>query len=193
MTPEQEVALGDYVKLAVRAAAPLLAAAFTIVRGENTPIPALGSAQLRLPASASDVSVESPEYLPNPDDLEGATLLERVTERGRVRAELELRVAAPTTTADSAYHVASRIRRLLGREQILAELEGFAVGLLEVGDVLDIAAFVRESEWESRASLTITVSYALAEDTTIDKIATVEITGTIDPVDDEITVEAPEE
>jgi hypothetical protein len=191
MTPDPATALGNYVRRAVQAAAPALAAQFSVVRGENTPIASLGSALLRLPSSASDVSVELPEYLPNPDDEDDATLLERVTERGVIPAELELRVADPPTSADSAYHVGLRVRRLLGREQILAELEGHAVGLLEVRDVVDVSAFVRDSQWESRASLTIVVSYALAEDTTIDKIASVEITGTISDV--EIVVEAPEE
>jgi hypothetical protein len=188
MIAEQEAALGDYVKLAVQAADPALQ--FRITRGENVPIPDLGSALLRLPSSTSDAAVELPDLLPDPEDE--TKLIERVTERGVVRVELELRVARPPETAASAWHLVGKVRRVLGREAVLEALAGSGVDVLSVGDVVDVSAFVRDSEHESRASLAIVVSYAVAEDTRIDKIAAVTIAGTLNPGALEGVVEAPE-
>lgn len=190
MNAAQQQAIGDMIKLAVRAAAGE-AMRFTIAKASNAPIPEPNSAQLRIGRVVSDHGLELPEYRRHPD-LEGdALLLERVVERGTVEAELEIRVVRPATVEAAADHVARSIRRKLARETILDALVGADVELLGSDDVVDVSELLRDgAEAESRALFGLRFAYTITEDSTIDRIASVGITGTVTSELDEVELPA---
>lgn len=178
-----ERAFGDYVKLALSAVAPGLS--FEIVPASNAPLPELGSAQLRMPNTSTDEALAAPYTLRQRPPEHPGKLVERVVERGTLAADLEIRLLDPGS-ARAAYLLARSLRRVLARERLTERLAANNLGLVAVSDPIDVSAFVREVEWESRAQLTITVAWVVVEDSLIDAIDAVEISGTLtaEPDDD---------
>lgn len=177
MNPGQEVALANFCESALALAAPALALEVEIVRGRGHAIPELNSAQLRLPATQA----ESPEpgrlYLHNNDD--DTKMVERVIDRGELRAELEVRVVEPRDAIDTAFQICCRARRAMVRDALQDQLEAGAVGIMALEDVTDISALVRDVQWEGRAQFVIVASYTVIEDALVDRVASFDISGKI--------------
>lgn len=183
MTPGQEIAAATLIRRALDAAAGVDVIPLRIARASNAPIPELGSAQLVL-ARAVDDSPAALPYTFRDDDPEatGDELVERVVSRGTVEAEVEIRTlaaAAPEALDDEAHAIASRVRALLHRERLVELLVGTGVGLLAVGDVVDVSAIVRDGEAEARASLPLVFRYAYASDSRLPVIASTSTSGTL--------------
>lgn len=76
-----------------------------------------------------------------------------------------------------------RVSALLGSSQSTYALRSAAVAPRRWGEVVDISAIDRGSQWEQRASLTVVVSRSeIIVDDTTSTIESLEVTGTTDPV-----------
>ena len=179
MNASDEIAFANFVAAALEVVAPGLGVELEIIRGRGVTIPELDSAQLRLPDAVADSPIAGVLELAHPTDE--TKLIERVIERGHVRAELEVRVSEPENAATTAMEICKRLRRELVRDVHRDLLAGRGVGVMSIEDVVDVSSFVRDAQWEGRAMFVIVASYAVIEDSTIDRVASFDVAGELTP------------
>lgn len=117
------------------------------------------------------------------DDAGTPTLLTHELQAVTYEIQCGARMGDTPSHAARAQYLLNCARPALFRTTTLRPLEAVEVDVMEVGDVLDISAVANDSQWETRASMTVVHGRSnLVKDTTTSTIESIGLTGTLTPV-----------
>lgn len=151
----------------------------------NMPVPGWPWAKLEI-VGQSDLGYANPKPI-----VEAATKkrLLRVMKETTIEVQVGHRTGDTPSHAADAVHILDQAKDLIYDDDLIYdELTKLGMGLMRVDDVIPLPGLVNDSQWETRASLTFTVSRAATYRTTnVSTIESVGLSVSVSPIPGTVT------